>query len=100
MGVLLTSIVALALGRWANGWPLVQRTLLATAASILPVLGATAFVLATLDNVASMILSLDPEEFLIPLGLQIFANIILAAPVSWWISRRRHYRQDPATPFE
>jgi sensor histidine kinase regulating citrate/malate metabolism len=78
-------LLAVALNRWAVGWSLVTRALVAVSASISPTFGIVVVGFAALGPIS---LWLSPDEFLIPFALQVFLILVFAAPIVWLISRR------------
>lgn len=86
-GIIITIMTALGLNRWRSEWTHARRALISIAASTTPVIGITAFLLASLHDPFSLILTLDPDEFLVPFGFQILVSVFSAAPLGWWISR-------------
>jgi len=94
---LLGAIVALALCRWAPNLTVTARILLASTASICPVLGMVAIAAGGSPQV---LLSMSADEFLIPFALQNTFITALAAPAAWLISRRRRKPRAPSDVFE
>ncbi|MBB4152015.1 hypothetical protein [Sphingobium scionense] len=86
-GIIITIMTALGLNRWRPEWTHARRALISITASTTPVIGITAFLLGSLDGPFSLILTLEPDEFLVPFGFQILVSVFSAAPLGWWISR-------------
>ncbi|AXB80189.1 hypothetical protein [Novosphingobium sp. P6W] len=99
-GIIITILTAFGLNRWKSEWTHARRALISILASTAPVIGITAFLLASLRNAFSLILTLDPDEFLVPFGCQILLSVISAAPLGWWMSRTQRAPRPSATVFE
>jgi hypothetical protein len=91
------ALIAFALGRWAVSLTVITRSLLATIASIFPVAGMAA--IATGGSL-QLLLSMSPDEFIVPFSVQIALIVFLAAPPIWLISRRRPKARHPSEVFE
>lgn len=83
---LFCGLVAVALNRWASGWSFARRVAVATLASVIPAIGAVGIALAPSEG--QVLLSMSPDEFVIPFILQIVMIIVVAIPVAWLLSRR------------
>lgn len=94
---LLGAAVALALYKWATSLTVITRGILAMIASICPVLGLAAIAAGGSPQV---LLSMSPDEFLVPFSVQIALIIALAAPLIWLISRCRPKPRAPSKVFE
>lgn len=81
----LSLVVAFALIRWAISWSVLSRTLVAAASSLVLIV---LLVGAATRGDFGLLVSLGPDEFLEPFTVQILANIALALPIAWLISRR------------
>lgn len=76
---------AAALNKWAGGWSLTARFLVAMAASILP---TAAIVGSYMVALGAIPLWTSLEDFLIPFALQIFLIVVVSAPIVWLVLRR------------
>lgn len=92
-------VVAFALNRWSSGWSLPRRVVISVMASLVPIFGFAGFALAS--SFGRVLLSMSPDEFLVPFAIQIVLILALSAPVAWLVSK---YGQDkrcaPADVFE
>jgi hypothetical protein len=92
-------IVALALARWAASRSVTARTVVATSASTLPVLGVAGFALA-LGGFPISVLSTSFVEFLVPFAMQLALIVAFSAPAIWLVSRRARKAPHLAGIFE
>ena len=77
---------ALALRRWAAHRSVMVRTILASVASIVPLVGLIVF---AADGSLGILLSLSLDEFLIPFAIQVGLVFALTAPGAWLVSKRQ-----------
>lgn len=84
---LLCWIAALALRRWMPRRSVCARTAFATMIAIFPVFILVGW--AILPSYGAVLLSMSPDEFLIPVSIQIVMILIVATPIAWLVSRRR-----------
>lgn len=85
-GALLCGVVALALNRWARSWELRTRVGIATLVSLFPAMAIVVIVVA--PGRGQVLLSMSPDEFLLPFAFQILMVLALSVPVAWLVSRR------------
>jgi hypothetical protein len=81
---LVGALVSLALNRWARGWALKTRVLVAVAGATLPTFGVV--ILLAYPGMSSLLLS--PDEFLKSFALQVLLIVVVSAPIAWLLSRR------------
>ena len=90
-------LLAAALNKWAAGWSLMTRFLVAIAASIFPTFVIVGFYMVALGAIP-LWTSLD--EFLIPFALQILLIVIVSTPIAWLVSRRGARNPVPTDVFD
>lgn len=83
------AIVAIILNRHAAERSRWLRAAIATATALMPALLVTALVLLSVGHPLSLLLSMSPEEFLLPFAFQLAITLSVALPVSWLISRQK-----------
>lgn len=81
---LLGAVVAFALNRWFPLWSLTRRAVVAVATSFLPAFALVAFALA--PSSGEVLLSMSPDEFLVPFAIQIALILVVSAPVALFVS--------------
>jgi len=94
------TMVAAALARWAVRWNLTTRIILATIASASPVLAVAGIASASMGDFPMSVLSLSPDEFLIPLAIQLVLILVFATPAIWLVSRRMKHESSLQDIFE
>lgn len=100
VSTLVAAIVAMLLNRHAIRRSRALRTALATAAAAMPALAVTAVVLLSTGDPVSLILSMSPDEFLLPFAFQLAISLVVALPVSWLIGRYEPEGRHRASVFE
>ena len=96
---LFCGLIAAALNLWLSKWHFRLRVLAALLASLLPTVAAVCFVLGSPSNFG-LLLSMSPDEFLIPFVIQIVVVLILAVPTAWLISSRAVRERPSIETFE
>lgn len=100
VSTLVAAIVALVLSRRAARRSRWLRTVIATAFAFTPSLMVTAVALLSSGDPLSLILSMSPDEFLLPFAYQLAVSFAVALPVSLLISGHTPERRDRASAFE
>ena len=100
VSTLVSAIAATLLNRHAARRGRALRAAIATAAAAMPALAVTAVVLLSTGDPLSLILSMSPDEFLLPFAFQLAISLAVALPVSWLISRYEPDGRHGAGVFE
>jgi ABC-type Fe3+ transport system permease subunit len=97
---LVGALVAVLLNRRAAARSRWLRTLVATAFALLPTMLITMVALLSSGDPLSLILSMSPDEFIIPLAIQLAIILLIASPMLWLISRRVRRERPETKVFE
>jgi len=97
---LVGALVAVLLKRRAASRGHRLRTFVAMAFALLPTMLITMVALLSSGDPLSLILSMSPDEFIIPLAIQLAAILLIASPILWLISRRVRQERSATKVFE
>ncbi len=97
---LVGALVAVLLNRRAASRSRRLRTLVAIAFALLPTILTTILALLSSGDPLSLILSMSPDELIIPLVIQLAAILLIASPISWFISGRVRKERFETRVFE
>lgn len=100
VSTLVGALVAVLLNRNAAGRSRWLRTLISTAFALLPDMLLTVVVLISPGEPLALILSMSPDEFLIPFALQLAIVLVISLPLMWTISGRVPEGRHEADVFE
>jgi len=74
------------LNRWLPGYSIRARTWMGIAVALTPEFLLVA--IAILPSSGVVLLSMSPDEFLVPFTVQILLTLAIAAPMAWLVARR------------
>lgn len=95
---ILSGGAAFALNHWMSRHSVKRRTVFATMIGLAPTAIAIGWV--ALPTNGQVFMSMSPEEFLIPLAIQIAIILIVSTPTAWLVSQRRRHGENLSNVFD
>ncbi|HET9628574.1 MAG TPA: hypothetical protein VFP14_03725 [Novosphingobium sp.] len=86
VSALWAALFVMGLNKWASGSTVLARTCLGMIAALAP--AVILVVIAVLPSSGVVLLSMSPDEFLVPFIDQNLLTLAMAGPVAWLVARR------------